>query len=223
VIERHPQAGDDDVRLFLLGSPLVALLQQRGQLVLNGGMVQVDGGCAVFAGPSGVGKSTLAFALHQRGYPMLSDDVCAITFEENGAPYAVGSYPQAKLWPDSLEQLNIDRAGLRRVRPCLKKRAVPLDRPFKQDRLRMKRLYWLCASRHNPEIALRPITGPGKIKMLRDATFRPEFLTGSDQTACYFRQLASIAQDLSATEVMRPAGDFRLGQLVDTIEGDLRS
>jgi hypothetical protein len=223
VIERHPDAGDDDVRLFLLGSPFGALLHQRGQLVLHGSMVKVDDGCVIFSGPSGVGKSTLAAALRQRGYPCLSDDVCAISLGENGVPYAVGSYPQVKLWPDSLEHLGIDVAGLRRVRPSLAKRALPIEGAVCHECLPVKRLYWICASRHKPDILFQPMTGPMKMKTLRDSTYRLEFLQGLALAASHFKQLADVASRLDLINVARPAGCFTLDRFADAIEGDLRS
>jgi hypothetical protein len=221
VIDRHPDAGDDDVRLFLLGSPFGALLQQRGLLVLKGSMVQVDDGCVIFLGQSGVGKSTLAFAMSQRGYRCLSDDVCAVSIGENGIPYAVGSYPQVNLWPDALVSMSIDPSGLRRVRPRLEKRAVPLKDTFDHDPLPVKRLYWLCTSRHKEDIRLQPIDGPLKMRFLRDSTYRLEFLQGQALAARHFQQLARFVSGISVIEVARPAGQFRLGRLADMIEGDL--
>ena len=75
IIDRHPAASDDDVRLFLLGSAFGALLHQRGILALHGSTVKVGDGCVVFLGRSGMGKSTLATILARRGYPCLGDDV----------------------------------------------------------------------------------------------------------------------------------------------------
>jgi hypothetical protein len=221
IIDRHPNAGDDDVRLFLLSSPFGALLQQRGHLVLHGSMVQVDDGCVIFAGPSGVGKSTLALAMHQRGYRCLSDDICAISLGDDGVPSAIGSYPQVKLWPDSLARLSIDPASLRRVRPCLEKRGAPLGGEFRHDPIPLKRLFWLCASRHKHEIEFQPTNGPVKIRSLRDATYRQEFLQGQSLAAKHFQQLAKIAPRLPVIQVSRPAGRFALNRLADAIEQDV--
>ena len=62
IVERAPESDDDSLRLFLLGSALGALLQQRGMLTLHSSAIEVDGGCVGFLGHSGVGKSTLAAA-----------------------------------------------------------------------------------------------------------------------------------------------------------------
>ena len=79
IIDRAPQANDTDVRLFLLGSVMGALIHQRGGLPLHGSAIRLpDGTAAIFMGLSGVGKSTLAAAFHQRGYEVAADDVSLI-------------------------------------------------------------------------------------------------------------------------------------------------
>lgn len=123
VIDRIEGASDECVRLFLLGSAFGALLHQRGTLVLHGSAIAVGQECVMFIGYSGAGKSTLAAALRSRGHGCLSDDLCAIELNENGVPHVLPAYPQAKLWLDSLDQLNVDYESLRRVRPKIEKSA----------------------------------------------------------------------------------------------------
>ena len=79
IIEPHPTATEKDVRLFLLGSAMGALLLQRGIWPLHGSAIAGRSGAALFVGVSGSGKSTLVGAFHQRGFQVLADDVCAIT------------------------------------------------------------------------------------------------------------------------------------------------
>jgi hypothetical protein len=92
VIERVPGGSDDAVRVFLFGSVFGALLHQRGVLPLHGSAVMPSRGATIFAGPSNSGKSALAAAFHRRGYDVLADDVCAITFDAGKTP---GSGPPA--------------------------------------------------------------------------------------------------------------------------------
>jgi hypothetical protein len=60
--------------------PLV--LQARGRELLHASAVLTPRGAVAFAGSSGAGKSTMAFALSQRGYPPLADD--ALLFDVVG-------------------------------------------------------------------------------------------------------------------------------------------
>ena len=76
----------EDVPLFLLGTVFGILLHQRRQIVLHASAIEVGGRAVVFGGSSGAGKSTLAAALARKGYRVTTDDVCAITLSDDGAP-----------------------------------------------------------------------------------------------------------------------------------------
>jgi hypothetical protein len=223
VIDRHPTACDDDVRVFLLGSAVGALLHQRGTLILHGSSVKVDDGCVVLVGRSGVGKSTLATALRRRGYPCLGDDICPISIEEDGIPYAAPAYPQAKLWTDALHHFGIDTAGLRRVRPQLEKRALPIEGDWQEERVPVKRIYVLSPGWGKLDPILQPITGTRKLRVLRDYTYRVEYLRGLDMMKGHFRQVVHLASRLPVTRVVRPVGEYLVEQLADALEQDFRS
>ena len=223
VIDRHGDANDDDVRLFLLGSSFGALLHQRGVLVLHGSTIRVGDGCVVFLGRRGAGKSTLAAALARRGYVRLGDDVCAISIGEDGVPYAAPAYPQAKLWLDSLEHLGLDATTLRRVRPTREKRAVPFEGDPSQNPLPVKGLYVLSPSKDRTDIAIGPIRGPIKIRALRDYTYRLQFLKGFDLARHHFAQITHVASRLPMIRVMRPAHGALMEQVAMAVERDLRS
>lgn len=74
-VDRYPSSTASDVRLFLLGSAMGALLHQRGLMPLHASSVWVDGCGIAFSADSGGGKSTLAALFAQRGYQVSGDDV----------------------------------------------------------------------------------------------------------------------------------------------------
>ena len=115
----RPETDLRNLRLFLLGSCMGALLQQRGYLVLHGNAIStIDRqNTMIFLGNQGVGKSTTAAWHLTQGHRILADDICAITFNANGEALLIPSYPQPKLWQDSAELLGIQTTGLTR-RPC---------------------------------------------------------------------------------------------------------
>ena len=96
-LEADPQAADADVRSHLLGVALGVTWHQRGRLPLHASAVEVDGRAVVFAGPAGVGKSTLAALLADRGYPVVTDDACVVDFDTDGSPHTWTGVPQLKL------------------------------------------------------------------------------------------------------------------------------
>src|SRR6202011_5530874 len=71
-IDPLPGVSERDIRLFLLGPVLGLLCHQRGLLPLHASAIVADGRAVAFAGPSGIGKSTLAACFQDRGYEVLS-------------------------------------------------------------------------------------------------------------------------------------------------------
>ena len=117
LVQPAPDSLESDVRVFLLGSCLGALLHQRGILALHASAILTDKGAILFVGHSSVGKSTLLGAFLKRGYRMLADDVTGVVLGKDGMPLALPAFPRAKLWADSVKRLGHDKDALSRVRP----------------------------------------------------------------------------------------------------------
>jgi len=90
--------GEDQIEFFDNGRPadpmrvehalvntvLGMFFNFQGALCLHAAAVARDGDGVVLAGPSGVGKSTLAWELVEQGWDFLSDDIAVITREKSG-------------------------------------------------------------------------------------------------------------------------------------------
>ncbi len=63
-----------DIRLFLMGTPWLALAAQRGLLPLHASAVLAGGDVHAFGGAAGAGKSTLVAALSNHGCAYFADD-----------------------------------------------------------------------------------------------------------------------------------------------------
>jgi hypothetical protein len=221
VIESPPGADPEDVRLFLYGSAFAALLHQRGDLVLHGSAIATGDTCVAFLGISGVGKSTTAIACQRRGYPVLTDDVCAIRPDATGRLVLHPGLPHAKLWLDSLKQFDLAPDGLQRIRPALEKRAVPLGTAFATVPLPVRKLYLLRAT-NDPDLQLTSVEGPQRLNALKQQTYRFHFVDGLAAKPAHFRAALALAQQATVTRVTRPEGAFRLTELVDRLEADFR-
>lgn len=102
-----------DMRLFLLGSGMGAVLHQRGCLPLHVGAVRAAGKVWAFTGPSGAGKSTLTATLHLRyGLPLVSDDVMALHLPPGQPPQVFPGPRKLKLWQDAAAHLRCDPGRL---------------------------------------------------------------------------------------------------------------
>ena len=63
-----------DIRLFLMGTPWLALAVQRGLLPLHASAVRAGGDVHAFGGADGAGKSTLVAALSNHRHAFFTDD-----------------------------------------------------------------------------------------------------------------------------------------------------
>ena len=222
VVATEPEAEEGSVRIFLYGSALGALLQQRGVLPLHASAIEADGRAIVLAGNSGEGKSTLAAAFHRAGYRVLADDVVAVHPGDDGnggAPRAYPAYPILKLWPDALARLEIDPGELARERPEIEKTILPTGERFTGEPLPISHVYLLHSS-NKDELELHPITGMGKLAALWRFTYRRQFLDGLEDKQQHFRMCTALAKSASLAGVVRPSADFKIDELRQLLEED---
>ena len=101
-VQVHPVPGvsDETIGHLYRNQTLPLALSRRGQLVLHGSAIAVDGGALGFVGPSGRGKSTLAASFAVNGHPFLTDDGLVLD-ESGGVVRVLPSHPSVRLWGDS--------------------------------------------------------------------------------------------------------------------------
>jgi hypothetical protein len=114
IVDPGAGASDANVRLYLLGSAMGILLHQRGLLPLHANAVEIGGKAFAFMGASGSGKSTMAAWLHDRGYPIIADDVCVVGFADDGRPQVHRGIARLRLWRDVLDVTGRDPASYAR-------------------------------------------------------------------------------------------------------------
>ncbi len=219
VIERAPEATDSDLRVFLLGSVIGVLLHQRGVLPLHASAIETRLGAVAFTGPVGFGKSTLAAAFQQRGYRVLTDDVCAISLDPQGKPLVAPGYAQLNLWADALEQLGKSRDELTRTRLFTEKYGLPVRERFTTLPVPLTAVYELKTT-NTAQLTLIPVTGKDKVWLIRDNTFRMAIRAGMEQEARYMGLALAVAQHTRTVRVTRPLKPFLLNELADLIEND---
>ena len=103
-IEGHLLNPDHDfmVETHFLGMVLSYWLERQGLPVLHASSVSVDDQAVAFLGTNKAGKSSLAVALMQKGYPLLSDDLVGLQPSESGIDARPG-FPSMRMWPDLAE------------------------------------------------------------------------------------------------------------------------
>lgn len=191
-----PAAGalSGEVRLFLFGTVFAIVCQRLGLLTLHACCLRVGDKAVAFAGDSGVGKSTLAATLWKRGHSLLSDDVTVVNMEAPGGPLVLPSFPEIKLWRDSLEGLGQAVEGSASVRPSLDKYHLTLDKGFCATPLPLAGLVQLESGRKTPP-GLRLLAAPQGLARLNMVIYRPRLMlrlgTEARQMGQFLRLLAA--------------------------------
>jgi hypothetical protein len=202
-----------------MGSVWSALLLQRGLLPMHGSAIQVKDRAVVFLGPTGNGKSTIAAALVDRGYPAISDELCAIVVTENAPPLLLPGFPQILLWADSLKKLAKDIRCLTPVRSNLEKYILPVDTTVVRENLPLKQLYILNTC-NTPSFSITPLQGVKKSHALVESTYRVHHVAGHGLSVPHFNQCTTVARYIDLKRVERPVVPFNLDGLVERLVGD---
>jgi hypothetical protein len=92
------------------------LWHQRGLLPLRASSIVVDDGRAlILAGPSAMGKSTLAAMFAVKGHAVLADGICVLRASDAGEISVQPGNPRLRLWHDALERLGLSADGASRI------------------------------------------------------------------------------------------------------------
>lgn len=220
VVDTDPRADRSMVLLVLFGSAFGALLHQRKVLAMHGSAIVTRHGAVVFTGASGYGKSTLAGLFHQRGFPVLADDVCPINTDD--FPLVLPANPFLMLWADAVNRLGIDERDLRQARSGLEKYILPTGDGFAQEATPLRALYVLELS-GTDNFSLVPLHGIQKFKALNLSTYRALFIQGMNLAGGHLRQLSQVAGQTKVTIARRPRSGFRVEELADLLAADFEA
>lgn len=213
-----PVEGFDEelLRMLLLGTCMGALLMQRRILPLHGSAVVISGKAYGFVGDSGAGKSTLASAFISRGYKLLSDDVIALSISQENIPIIVPSYPQQKLWQESLKELGMEADRYRPIYLRENKFAVPVYENFYDQPLPLAGLFELVTT-ENEKIEVRQIERLESLHILFRHTYRNSFIPEADLMEWHFNVSTSIVSRIGFFRLSRPNTGFSAPYLVSEI------
>lgn len=217
-IEPFMSAESPDVRTFLFGTCLAVLCFQRGMLPFHASAVKIADKAVLLAGNSGLGKSSLAAALHQRGHSFLSDDLCAIEFQESASPLLWPAFPRMKLSEEATEHLNIATAGAEQSRIQLQKFHIPLSADgFLPSPLPIGLIIALERSAPSTPLQIERLKG---IAILQQRHLVHRTLLGEvmGYGPFIFHGLASLAQATPVVTLTRPDNLAALPELVKTVE-----
>jgi hypothetical protein len=195
------------------------LLHQRGIVPLHANAIDTGKGAIAFLGPSGAGKSTLAAAFHDRGHPILSDDVCALECRA-GDYFALPGIPRLRLWRDALENSGRTPADCERVLASVDKFTVPTNQTVVARPTRLRAIFVL-ARNDMGGVAIRELSGLGAFQAILENVYRGAALERIGEPQAYLEICLSLIRSVPMFEFSRPWDASGINQAVGAIERTL--
>lgn len=213
-----PRAGSDvdKIRLYILGTCMGILLMQKRILPLHGSAIAIDGKAYAFVGDSGAGKSTLATLLLRQGHQLLSDDLIAVAMSGDQLPMVSSSYPQQKLWQESMDHLGMCSAEYKPLFERETKFAVPVDSLFCRETLPLAGVVELMKCEEG-EVRLQEVSGLDRFQLLLRHTYRSLVMQQSGLMEWHFGVLAALVNRIEVLQLERPLKDFTAYQVAEQI------
>ena len=222
VVDPAPGAPVRNVRLFLLGSAFGALLHQRGILPLHANAIDVGGKAIAFMGKSGSGKSTLAAWFHDIGYSILTDDVCAVSFDANGRPSVAPGLPRLRLWREAVEATHRDPARYERSytsEALYEKFDIPLAR-IAEGEVPLVIVYVL---QQGDTLDIAELTGVQAAQALFENTYRGGFLQSTGTADKHWFSITQLMRCVRVFNFVRPWSLNRLDDASKMILNHVRT
>jgi len=209
-----------DVRGFLFGSVLGALLHQRNILPFHLGAIDAPFGSVALTGQSGAGKSTLTMHIQQlTDWPVICDDV-AITQNHQGKTTLVSGVNRVKVWEDALDALGLDSSGLARDVTRYNKFHVTGPNLFSNSKQELKVLFII---ENGKGFSATRLSGAEKFRAVMNSIYRPELVGLYWKLQDAIELCAAIAQTITVIQVKREKTEFTAAEAAELILREVES
>jgi len=209
---------------YLLGVALSFSLLKLGFDPLHATVVAVNGCSFGLLGRSGYGKSTLAGAFLQAGYPVVTDDLLVLKKDAKGYSAYPGP-PRIKLLPEVARVLIGKRVVAVPMNPLTRKLIIPLNhKQTLQTTVPLKTLYALnppTPGGGNGKITFRRLSQRRALMALLEHSFN-DWVTEPGRLNDQFRLYAQIASQVTIKRVSYPRRLASLSSVRDAILQDIQ-
>lgn len=203
IITPDEPVNHETLLLPILGTIMAMALQQRGCITLHGSAILMDENVTIFLGNKGEGKSTLAACLASQGFPLLSDDVCAMDYA-NGQNLSIRpAFPRIRLNPDVLLHMGNNPDLYPQVHPHVPKRIRNMDEEFCSS---AKPVGSICVLETGDKFKLERINGMDAVKEILTHMLINRFPENQplDLREEIFSQVAYLTKSVPVYRLTRP-------------------
>lgn len=213
-LQRNPAAEDEVLCANLITSVIVALLRQRGQLVLHANVVMTPRGAVAICGESGAGKSTTQVALLALGCCIVSDDVTVLKLGNDGQVLVLPGISRLNLCEDAAVKFGYNVACLPRNPLRSVKVFIPVDHSdMVTEPVPLKVLYQLSCHL-GKDLNIRRLTGAKKFISQQECIYGPLF---PEEHSGMFSHIRALADQVEMIQIERPAKGCSVNKVAEMI------
>lgn len=208
----------EDTATYLLGPIFGFLMRLRGFICLHASAVVIDNSASLFVGPAGAGKSTLAAAFAQLGYPVVSDDIAVIV--DHGDHFLVRqAYPRVRLWSDSVSAFYGTEDSLPLLTPNWDKRYLDLtsDDKFFDEQAKLGQIYLLAERSETPTFEEMSVSD--KLLALVANSYAT-YVLDREMRRQEFELISRLLQAVPVRRITSPSDMSRLTELCKSVVND---
>ena len=203
---------------FLVGGAMSIVLIQRGYFLLHGSAVKFNSSAFLFLGLSGVGKSSVATGLGQKGYTIITDDICAISKSEEDLFISAGT-KQVRLLKDAVEVLKIKDVTSLDHPNARPKFGYNFDREPLEYKTKIKTIIELVIDESmEEEVVIEEIVAFERIELLKSNIYKEDLAKTLKAHFQNFQFMMLSANNIKCTRIRRKNRNYDLYSLVDLIQ-----
>jgi len=220
---REDAASSESFEVYLLGQALsFALVEQKFE-PLHATAVVVDGEAVAFLGSNAFGKSSLAAAFVEAGYPLLTDDLLLLRTSENGT-FVYPGPPRIKLFAKAARRLFGEPADGEPMNSGTDKLILPLDASQScAEPVRLNRIYVLTPPRDTcrlDSVTISRLSPRDAFVALVQGTFNRR-LVSAGRLESQFGVMASVAERVPLKRLAYPRAFEQLQDVRRTVLADM--
>ncbi|WLR42774.1 aldolase [Bacillus carboniphilus] len=201
----YSETNNDVVKLFLLGTCMGIILMHHKIIPLHGSAVEINGEVLAVVGDQGAGKSTTVAQLIKMGCKIVSDDIIPVKIIGN-KPYITPTYPQQKLWEDSLIYIGREVEEFQPIYGRERKYNVPVREHFIKDTLPLKMIFELTKDEVN-DIETQTISPLPSLNILFKHTYRNFLIKRLNLMEYHFHVSSLIFNNVKMYRIIRPENE----------------
>lgn len=218
----EPDSEDIDpelLKLYILSEALGLILHQRGFFLLHASAVKIGDYAVVIVGAPGAGKSTMAAAFAKYGYPVLADDMVAISNIES-IPTVYPAYPQIKIWSSAVQGLEFNLSNLPRLFSDSEKRVIRQTDNFTVDPCPLVGIFALDLGEG---VKTTQMLGTEAFATLTRFFPCPPQLLQQEALEKHFGRCIQLLENTPVFKIERPKNFSTIAKVIKTIERQVNS